>query len=289
MHLSVHVHHEKTKGEPTNMPFLCPKCNQPLYKDGMSFRCADGHCYDCARSGYVNLLPPGKGTHGDDARMVRARRAFLSEGYYRPLMKSIADFCSKELPVGGTVLDCGCGEGSYTAEVLSAVSDRDVRMIGVDISKAAVDAAAKHVRGAQFAVASVFHLPIASESADGILNLFAPMVPGEYARVLKEGGWVLKAAPLPLHLYELKQAVYETAYLTEPEPEEWEGFSCSERWEICFPMRPEGTAAIRALFEMTPYCYTTPKAGFERLAKITSLEVTAAFRLSVYRKQGGKR
>lgn len=269
------------------MPFLCPKCSQPLHKDGMSFRCAVGHCYDCARSGYVNLLPPGKGTHGDDARMVRARHAFLSEGYYRPLMKSIADFCSEAIPIGGTVLDCGCGEGSYTAEVLSAVSGRGVQMMGMDISKAAVDMAAKHLRGvqdAQFAVASVFHLPIASESVGGILNLFAPMVPGEYARVLKEGGWVLKAAPLPLHLYELKQAVYETAYLTEPEPEEWEGFSCGARWEVCFPMRLADNAAIRALFEMTPYCYTTPREGLERLAKITSLEVTAAFRLSVYRK-----
>ena len=40
---------------------ICPLCGGELTKNADVFRCAAGHSYDAARSGYVNLLPPGKG------------------------------------------------------------------------------------------------------------------------------------------------------------------------------------------------------------------------------------
>ncbi len=267
--------------------FICPSCKRGLVLKEKTLVCENGHCFDLSKSGYVNLLLPGKGIHGDDKRMVRARRAFFDGGDYAPLMRAVAAFCSDHLPHHGTVLDCGCGEGSYTTAVAEALALRQdgARVLGVDISKDAAALAAKKAKGAFFAVASVFHLPVADASVHGILNLFAPMVAEEYARVLKEDGWVLKATPLPRHLYELKAAVYEKPYLTEPEPEAWDGFVLQEKQTLEYQMHLTGNDRVRALFEMTPYCYTTPEAGWKRLEKIDAIDVTAAFQLAVYRKK----
>ena len=36
--------------------FLCPNCRSPLFLEGRSYRCQNGHCFDLSRDGYVNLL-----------------------------------------------------------------------------------------------------------------------------------------------------------------------------------------------------------------------------------------
>ena len=56
---------------------------------------------------------------------------------------------------------------------------------GFDISKFAVKAAAKKYRDIQFAVGSIFDSPIESNSADCLLNIFAPIVPEEFQRIVK--------------------------------------------------------------------------------------------------------
>ena len=43
---------------------------------------------------------------------------------------------------------------------------------------------------------------------------------------------------------------------------------------------------IHALFQMTPYYWKTPRAGAERLAALTALDVTISFDIHV---SGGKR
>ena len=269
--------------------FLCPVCASPLLPADRSLKCPRGHSFDRAGSGYVNLLLPGRGIHGDDKRMVRARSAFLSGGYYRPLMDRIAAIAADHTPPSGRLLDCGCGEGSYSAAVCRAIEGKQGRLIGIDISKDAVKLAAKQAPSGEFAVASVFHLPLQPGCIDGILNLFAPMVPSEYARVLKPSGWVLKATPLPDHLIELKRAIYDEVYPTKPEPEQWEGFRAEERWQLRSPLSLPDPETVTALFEMTPYCYTTSREGLKRLHALTSLTVTAAFSLVLYRKAEGEK
>gem|GEM_PF-2786949 len=39
---------------------VCPLDQEELEQDGRSLRCPDGHVYDIAKSGYVNLLPVQK-------------------------------------------------------------------------------------------------------------------------------------------------------------------------------------------------------------------------------------
>ena len=49
------------------MEWICPVCGKALRPDAGSYRCENRHCFDRARSGYVNLLPPSPAAkrHGD--------------------------------------------------------------------------------------------------------------------------------------------------------------------------------------------------------------------------------
>ena len=104
------------------MPELtCPVCGGVLHREERSLRCGAGHCYDIARQGYVNLLRSNQSKskrHGDDKRMVAARTAFLDAGYYAPLRDAVAAAAAEFTAGDADVLDAGCGEGYYTAQVL---------------------------------------------------------------------------------------------------------------------------------------------------------------------------
>ena len=73
---------------------ICPVCGAPLRRADGFLRCASGHTYDLSRSGYANLLPPGKGRNaktGDERDMIRARASFLRKGFYDPMDEEAAD------------------------------------------------------------------------------------------------------------------------------------------------------------------------------------------------------
>ena len=84
-----------------------------------SYTCPQGHQFDMAKEGYVNLLPvqhKRSRDPGDSAEMMQARRAFLDAGHYLPLRETVAQMLNDILPGSATaMLDIGCGEGYYTA------------------------------------------------------------------------------------------------------------------------------------------------------------------------------
>lgn len=128
---------------PPERVFVCPVCRAVLRANGRSLRCASGHTYDMARSGYVNLLPPGRKSNarsGDPDSMVRARREFLSGGYYDRYVREAASLAAPFFG-GGVMLDAACGEGHHT--LILAESLRPALAVGIDASKKAADAAAK--------------------------------------------------------------------------------------------------------------------------------------------------
>ena len=121
------------------MYFVCPRCGGELISASETTKkCPNGHSYDRAREGYFNLLLSNSGgTHGDNAEMVRARREFLSYGYYEPMAKRVAEKALSVHPTGGVLLDMGLGEGYYTAMAEEAIFLRDgsSNVLGFDISK----------------------------------------------------------------------------------------------------------------------------------------------------------
>lgn len=269
--------------------FICPICGGKLERGEKSYFCTLGHSYDTASEGYVHLLPVNKKHSklpGDDKNMVRARNRFLSEGYYEPLRTAIIGRVL-ELPVENpAILDSGCGEGYYAEGIYKALKSagKEPFVTGIDISKEAVKLASKRVRNAEFAVASAYHLPLADESVDFIINCFSPLCVSEFRRILKIGRYFIYVVPAPRHLWELKCAVYDNPYENERACVEYEGFkqgkpvTVKERISIC------DRQAIADLFTMTPYFWKTPQEGAARLLSLDKLETEISFDIYLYQK-----
>ena len=268
--------------------FRCPVCGGALTREAHACRCENRHSYDIAKEGYTYLLPPNQkhsAAPGDDKGMAAARREFLSKRYYTPLLNTI---CSEILARTGdapTLLDTGCGEGWYTAGVYQALlaAGKTPRMAGTDISKFILRYAAKREKRVEFAVASSYHLPVADGAVDVLLNCFSPLALEEFRRVLKPGGVFLYVVPAADHLWELKQVLYDTPYRNQEEDIPYEGFTYEAVVPVAGKMWVRGEA-LRDLFQMTPYYWKTPKAGAARLAALESLEITADFRIHVFRR-----
>lgn len=267
--------------------FICSVCGEKLEINGNTYSCAKKHCFDKAKSGYVNLMQSkhiGKAIHGDNKLMVQARRNFLDKGYYSPLCNALCETAVKYFS-GKALLDAGCGEGYYTSAIIDRFDKEKIaaEVCGVDISKAAVEYTAKRCKSGEFAVASVFHLPVADSSCDMLVTLFAPYCGEEYSRVLRKGGIMIMAIPSADHLWELKQAIYDTPYKNEVKPYELEGFEFISSQRITYNMELDSQEDIDALFSMTPYYYRTGREQQERLSRLDSLSTKADFELLVYR------
>ncbi len=271
--------------------FCCPLCAAPLEKTQTGLVCPNRHSFDRSAAGYVHLLPPNRKhskNPGDDKEMVAARSAFLDKGYYAPLRNALCELagdCLKDLDAP-VVVDSGCGEGYYTAGLCEALAKagKHPRMAGVDISKFALRRAAKRLKEGEFAVASVYRLPLSDESAHLLVNVFSPLAAEEFARVLRPGGHFLYAVPSQRHLWEMKEVLYENPYENPVKRESYTGFAWESVREVRYEITLEDSRDIMALFHMTPYAWKTPRAGVERLENMERLTVQIGFDLHCYRR-----
>ena len=270
--------------------FRCPLCGGPLWEAPQGLGCPRGHRFDRAREGYVHLLPVGRKhslAPGDDKAMVAARRAFLDKGWYAPLREALAALAVEHTGNDPVVLDAGCGEGYYTAGVREALlaAGKSPHAAGFDISKFAVQKAAKRCPALDLAVASAYHIPVADEAADLLLNVFSPLAIGEFRRVLKKGGYYLYVVPAARHLWELKEVLYDAPYPNEEKETPYEGFAYETIVPVSYTVHLPGQEDIQALFQMTPYAWKTPGAGKARLAALTELDCRVDFRIHVFKKE----
>lgn len=269
--------------------FLCPVCRRPLARQDSSYRCAAGHCFDLAAAGYTYLLP-SSGKHakqpGDSREMAAARSRFLSAGYYAPLADKLAELCDQYTQSQPCILDAGCGEGYYTSCIFQHLtqSGKSPRIAGIDISKSCLRWAAKREKKIEFAVASSYHLPVAEESVDLLVNCFSPLSLEEFTRVLKPGGVFLYVVPGKEHLWELKQVLYDTPYPNDEKLSPYDGFEYLAVEHVTDRVHLPSQAVIADLFQMTPYYWKTPKAGGERLRALQELELTISFGIHAFRK-----
>ena len=267
--------------------FICPVCGEKLGILGKSYICPKNHSFDISKSRYVNLLLSMHGTvHGDNKLMIRARRDFLEKGYYKPLCEAVCGIVGQYAENGSVLLDAGCGEGYYTSAVKSKLDNSEItaEIYGIDISKDAVEMGAKRKTGINFAVASVFHIPVQSESCDILLTMFSPYCGNEYSRVLKKSGYMIMAIPSENHLWELKQAVYDTPYKNEVKPYDLKNFKFMDKKRITYKFLLDNQNDIQSLFSMTPYYYRTGLQQQERLSILENLETTADFEILIYKK-----
>ena len=261
---------------------ICPVCAKALKKVNNALRCENGHSFDTAKEGYVNLLISGKpgGNRGDSKEMAVSRRDFLNKGYFSPLAQAVCDCAASFGSDGDAVLDICCGEGYYT-QYLSERLSRD--FYGFDLSKSMVRLAAKRRCGASFFVANISSIPVKDKSVKLAFHLFAPFHSREFRRVISDDGVIVTAVAGREHLYELKQILYPEPYFNDECEPEHDGLRLSEKISVKDRIELKSRAEIDALFRMTPYFYHTPTSGMQRLNGLDSLSVTADFVLYIYK------
>lgn len=269
--------------------FCCPNCGEKLERREHAIMCPKGHSFDIARSGYVNLLLSQQikaKHHGDDKAMVAARRDFLDLDYYDPMRQTMLDLAETAAVPGMAVLDSGCGEGYYTAELTRRLEQKGFapKTAAIDISKDALILAAKRCPEAEYAVASCFHLPVAENSVDLLLSVFAPYSGDEFLRVLRPGGHLLMVIPLEYHLWGLKQAIYEHPYQNEVKDYALDGFLLEEHRELRYSIHLDTQEKIHNLFLMTPYYYKTSASDQAKVAALDSLDTPIEFGVLLYRR-----
>ena len=269
------------------MRFICPKCGEKLNINDKTAACINCHSYDRARGGYYNLLlGSGGGVHGDNKEMVLARRAFLGGGYYAPLARWISGLALEFTPADGCLLDAGAGEGYYTDFIERTLFENNgiSDVSAFDISKDAVREIGKKNSRISLAVAGSYHMPIADEEFDTVINTFSPLALEETRRVLKTGGHFIMAIPGEEHLYDLKRVIYDTPYKNQVADTALEGFELIMDEPLSYKFLLDTPEKIQSLFMMTPYAYRTRQSDREKVLALKTLECTADFRVFVYKK-----
>ncbi|MEH6472800.1 MAG: methyltransferase domain-containing protein [Halopseudomonas sp.] len=261
----------------------CPLCQQPLTQQDNSAHCDNNHCFDRAKQGYYNLLPVQQKRSrdpGDDAAMVAGRQEFLAQHHYQPLSDTINSLLIEQLDRASQsqhILDCGCGEGYYTARLEQALKRQHVehQLIGLDISKHAARAACKRSTDINWIVASSSNPPVAESSQNALLCLFAPLSSAAFHRALRPAGLLLLATSGSDHLLELRQQIYpevrRTAY--NPLADLSAHFEPLSQQTVQYRFNLGDNRTILQLLAMTPHQWRTDAAARQRLQQLQQLEL----------------
>lgn len=257
--------------------YTCPKCNSKLVLNEKTYRCVNNHCFDVSKEGYVNLLLKNSTNHGDNKDMVIARRNFLEHDYYKPM----ADALLAEIKTHphDVMIDLGCGEGYYTNYLTNELG---CTMYANDLSKEAIRLAAKQNKAINYFIASSAELPLPDNSIDVATCIFSYIDFQEYHRILKTDGFLLTVMPASKHLFELKEAIYDTPYLNEEKIPTSEYFELVKQIPVHYEFTLPSTEAIEELFTMTPYYFKTSIKDKAKIKELDSLKVHASFLINVY-------
>jgi len=269
----------------------CPLDGAPLQRQESCWRCPAGHSFDIASQGHTHLLPVQKKRSldpGDSKEMVAARRRFLNAGHYQPIAAAVGRAVLGSLPVSGKAacLDAGSGEGYYLRQLAAVAPESlELALLGLDISKWAVLAAAKQDKHPNWVVGSNANLPVLPGTLDAVLCMFGFPVYGEFARILKPHGLLLQVDAGPDHLRELREIIYpslkpERQGETQIPP----GFVADPMDTVRYALKLAGSEQIADLLTMTPHLYRASAEGRARAAALSELSLTVDVRLRLMKR-----
>lgn len=261
----------------------CPLDGAPLHGD-RALQCANGHSFDRARQGYLHLLPvqnKKSKAPGDSKEMVEARSRFLDGGCYLPISEQLNAVALGHLPTSGQicVVDAGCGDGYYLQRFSTALTQRDgnAALVGIDISKPAVVAAARRSRQITWLVASNSNPPLLPQSVDMLFCMFGFPDYSAFKRILKPGGRIVLVEAGIDHLLELRQVIYPEVRRSAPPPldkAEQAGFALIDSATLHYQTDPLERQQIDDLLLMTPHLFRATREGKEAAQQLQSLVVT---------------
>lgn len=248
-----------------------------------TYRCDNNHCFDQAKEGYVNLLPvqhKHSKDPGDNKNMVNARRAFLDQGFYQPLVDEITALQKQYAKNNAAVLDAGCGEGFYTHQ--HKTSDNTV--YGADIAKTAVKIAAKRYKHCHFSVATLSSLPFSDQFFGWIFSIYAPILENEFTRVLQHEGYLLTVTPADNHLFELKSLIYREAKQHDTTKTPINHLTLITEKRLNYTMEFTKGSDIINLLSMTPFAFKSSDELITELANKSKFSCQADFLIRLYQK-----
>ena len=190
-----------------------------------------------------------------------------------------------------TLFEAGCGEGYYTRQLAQRLPHCGM-ITGNDISKEGVLLAAKQGRqfisnletvhnktlNAQYVVGNSFALPVADNSVDLVLQVFAPAADEELFRILAPHGLLIEVQPNTNHLKELKAQLFAQA---EPHIPKLKATGQKVYQTHCHYTLPLSPGLTEDLILMTPLAFSsTPE---KKAQAILGLEqVTVDFCITLY-------
>ena len=271
----------------TTGPLSCSVrgCHLPLIRRDAVLVCAAGHSYDIARAGYVNLLQPQdrrSPAAGDGKLSVAARASLLDAGVGCSLLEAVV---SKVLSLATgddpVIVDLGSGSGDTLAAVAAA---RPVQGVGIDLSTAATEFAARRFPDLTWVVANADRrLPVLDGSVQVVLSIHGRRNPGECARVLSPGGFLLIAVPAADDLIELREVVLGAGLRRERSDALLSGH---DSW---FVLKERSTTRDRimldraGLLSLLQVTYRgARRASAARIEAVDALEVTLASEIFVF-------
>ena len=270
-------------------PFICPLCQTPFQQVNNTQICANNHHFDIAKEGYLNLLPvnaKNSKNPGDNKEMMIARRAFLNSNGYLPLAEKISELINTLLAEKeqAQLLDLGCGEGYYTNLLAHRLPENFV-INALDISKIAVRYAAKRNKRINFCVASAYDVPLADNSLDLLLRIYAPSLDSELQRLLKQGGYLVTVTPAPRHLFQLREKIYQQVNEHAQENVSPAGFTKVKQINLAYPLQISEAQILQDLIKMTPFVWKFTEQKMANLLAEKSWLIECDFNIEIYQKQ----
>lgn len=246
--------------EPLNI-LMCPVCNEDLFDVGASIQCMNEHNFDKSRDNYVNLLSPNKKHSkqpGDDKESVQSRHKVFASGHF----DKVVDSLRKEMNYhfGNRcpefIVDLGCGEGHY----LQKTWNRSPAVkIGFDISKYAIQTAAKNRPDCHWYVANSTSIPVKAGSVDILTCCFSPFF-RENIDLIKRNGMLVLINAGPHHLKEITGLLYESdrPHLFDP-TSRVAPLAHLKTQRVKYKIAIDNKDALRDYIRMTPHYYKSKK------------------------------
>ncbi len=253
--------------------FSCPVCGGSLAQEQNSLRCKKNHCFDLAKSGYVNLFMNRSKAENYSKQSFQNRELVQQRGRYQPVLQAILEVLAQYRP-GNVLLDAGCGNGYYSLAVSKALG---CQMLAFDLSKDGVQIGSRRdsTHDVAWFVGDLAHIPLQPHCVDCVLDIFSPANYGEFSRVLKPGGMLIKVIPGERHLQELRQLAsgqlqageYSSSRVSEYFKQR---FTLAES-RICSSTTPIDREELEAFVNMTPLLFHVNKESipWEQVAELT--------------------
>ncbi len=259
----------------------CPLDGEALKCEEKRLVCNNGHSFDIARQGYVNLLPvqhKKSRSPGDSKAMVEARQRFLNSELYAPIAEKLCEIVDANLAKSAVVLDAGCGEGYYLDYLARHLKvPEQLSLIGIDIAKPAVLACTRRNRQLDWLVASNRTPPLLANSVDMIICMFAFPVYEAFKKILKPGGCLILVEAGHDHLIELRRIIYaeiKTGEQVGLQEMFDQGFALQESDTLSYLIPAMPKEQLDDLLLMTPHLFRASREGKQAVAKLQQIDLT---------------